>query len=256
MLRWDKAVLPFQRGAWVYIYGIPLQTWNESFFKLCVIDCGRYLRTDNCSLNRERFDYARVLISTSSLEVLNLSDQIIVDGVMLDIKIVEELGLNLGDDDCLYKEDNKSECSIPDKADIHGDFEVNNNVDILADHIVNDLANDDVIVSNVNGNEMTHSETSEPVKHPITVTSAGHSACPTHDIQPAVSISNNRITRAPEGSPTFIRKNNTTSTSKENASDVTKNAAVVLGINEIQTQALKNDAENGNTPFSQHINNI
>jgi len=205
----------------------------------------KVLENDNCSLNRERIDYARVLISTSSLEVLNLSDQIIVDGVMLDIKIVEELGLNLGDDVCLYEEDNKFECSNPDKADIHDDFEVNNNVDILADHIVNDLADDDVIVSNVNRNEMKHSETSEPVKHLITVTSAGHSTCPTHDIQSAVSISNNRITHAPEGSPTFLGKRNATSASKENASDVTKNGTVVLGINEIQTQALKNDVENG-----------
>ena len=86
MVRWNKAAaLPFQRGAWVRVYGIPLQAWNENFFKLCVLDCGRYLRTDICSLNRERFDFARVLISTPSLEVLNTSDQIIVDGVTLDI---------------------------------------------------------------------------------------------------------------------------------------------------------------------------
>jgi len=64
---WTKTVLPFQRGAWIRLYGILLHAWNEDFFKLYVFDCGRYLRADNCSLNRERFDYARVLIATSSL---------------------------------------------------------------------------------------------------------------------------------------------------------------------------------------------
>lgn len=43
---WKKGVLPFHRGAWLRVYGIPLHAWNENFFKLCVMDRGRYLRTD------------------------------------------------------------------------------------------------------------------------------------------------------------------------------------------------------------------
>lgn len=61
---WTKTVLPFQRGAWIRLYGILLHAWNENFFTLCVFECGRYLKADNCSLNRERFNYARVLIAT------------------------------------------------------------------------------------------------------------------------------------------------------------------------------------------------
>lgn len=86
---WDQAVLPFQRGAWICLYRIPLHAWNRSFFKLCVFDCGRYLRSDMCSVNREWFDFARVLISTSSLDVVNVSEQILVNGVMVNIKIIE-----------------------------------------------------------------------------------------------------------------------------------------------------------------------
>ena len=55
---WTKILLPYQKGAWIRLYGIPLHAWNDFFFKLCVFDCGRYLKVDNCSLNRERFDYA------------------------------------------------------------------------------------------------------------------------------------------------------------------------------------------------------
>jgi hypothetical protein len=40
-------------------YGVPLHAWNIEFFKLCVLDCGRLLRVDDMTLDRDRFDYAR-----------------------------------------------------------------------------------------------------------------------------------------------------------------------------------------------------
>ncbi|MCI92227.1 hypothetical protein A2U01_0113523, partial [Trifolium medium] len=39
-MRWEKNALPYQRGAWVRLYGVPLHAWNVQFFKLCVFDCG------------------------------------------------------------------------------------------------------------------------------------------------------------------------------------------------------------------------
>jgi hypothetical protein len=101
-VRWNKTVVPFQRGAWLRLYGIPLHAWNESFFKLCVLGCGRYLRTDSCSLDKERFDYARVLVATSSLEIVSLVDKLLIDGVLVDVKIVEECGFNIGEVACLF----------------------------------------------------------------------------------------------------------------------------------------------------------
>jgi len=105
LVRWVKEVLPFQRGVWLLVYGIPLHAWNNFFFKLCVLDCGRYLRTDTVSLNKERFDYASVLISTPSIDVVNMTEKLLVDGVLLDIKIIEEWGFCMGDDVCLREED-------------------------------------------------------------------------------------------------------------------------------------------------------
>jgi hypothetical protein len=43
IVRWNKDIVKFERGAWVRIYGIPVHAWNSSFFKLPVIDCGRFL---------------------------------------------------------------------------------------------------------------------------------------------------------------------------------------------------------------------
>lgn len=109
---------------------------GTKLFSSCVLDCGRYLRTDNVSLNKERFDYARILISTSSIDVVNVTEQILVDGVLLDIKIIEEWGFCLGDDVCLFEEDDKSVHSCPEGADIHDGFEMDKNTDTLADKLV------------------------------------------------------------------------------------------------------------------------
>lgn len=69
-IKWNKDMVAYEHGAWVRIYDTPLHACNASFFKLCVFDCGRFLRVDNCSIAKERFDYARILVATSSLEVI------------------------------------------------------------------------------------------------------------------------------------------------------------------------------------------
>jgi len=89
-VKWNKDILIRERGAWVRIYGVPLHAWNSNFFKLCVFDCGRLLRVDEVTVEKERLDYARVLISTTSLEVTNTGANIMVDGVIFYFKIIEE----------------------------------------------------------------------------------------------------------------------------------------------------------------------
>lgn len=44
----------------------------------------------SCSLSRERFDYARVLIATTSLDVVDVTEKIIVDGETVEIIFLEE----------------------------------------------------------------------------------------------------------------------------------------------------------------------
>ena len=141
ILRWDKNLVPFQRGAWLRLYDIPLQAWNENFFKLCILDCGRFLRTDSCSVDRDMFDYARILIATPSLEVINCVKKLVVDGEVVEIKILEEWGFNMGEDVCLYDTEDGTRSSNFDHIDIreetvHGC----DNVDFLVDKIVNELS--------------------------------------------------------------------------------------------------------------------
>ena len=57
------------------IYGIPLHAWNKYFFKLSVMECDYFLKTDSVAIEKERFDYAHVLIATSNLEIINAVDK-------------------------------------------------------------------------------------------------------------------------------------------------------------------------------------
>jgi len=93
------------------------------------------LRVDDITLDRDRFDFARVLLSTSSLEIINSGARVMVDGVLFDFQIIEECGFSLGEDACL----------IDDKETQYDDD--NNDVSVNHDDAagcgdVNDLLND------------------------------------------------------------------------------------------------------------------
>jgi hypothetical protein len=82
-----------------------LHAWNESFFKLCVFDCGRFLRADNYTTEKDRLDFARVLIATTSLEVIKRVERLLVDDTVVEVQVVEEWGYDMGDDACILLDD-------------------------------------------------------------------------------------------------------------------------------------------------------
>ncbi|GAU33774.1 hypothetical protein TSUD_393360 [Trifolium subterraneum] len=133
--RWNKEVVPSQRGAWVRLYGIPLHAWNENFFKLCVFDC-RYLRADSGSVERDRLDYARILIATSALEIVTKEEKLLVEGELIEVKIIEEWGLALGEDACLFEDEAEPDSYHSDNEVMQGDPDASNNVDALVAKIV------------------------------------------------------------------------------------------------------------------------
>ncbi|GAU34888.1 hypothetical protein TSUD_144190 [Trifolium subterraneum] len=144
-MRWGKVVHPYQRGTWVRLYGIPIHAWNVNFFKLCVFDCGRFLRADSCSTDRDRLDFARVLISTSGLEIINRVEKVLVDGALTEIKIVEEWGYTLGEDTCLFEDESGSEASQTNNEVVHDDPGDRREVDMLVEKLVDGLEKEDEI---------------------------------------------------------------------------------------------------------------
>jgi hypothetical protein len=139
---WDDDGRAYQRGAWIRLYGVPLSAWNVDFFKLCVFECGRFIRADSCSAEKDRLDFARVLIATSDLAIVSKVERVLVDGFQVEIKIVEEWGYAMGEDTCLFEEDSAQESSQTDEEVGQGDQEVRHNVDLLVEKIT-DVEEDD-----------------------------------------------------------------------------------------------------------------
>lgn len=51
------------------------------------LNCGPFLRADSHMMDKERLDYTRILLATSSLEVVNAIDKILVDGFYWKLKL-------------------------------------------------------------------------------------------------------------------------------------------------------------------------
>jgi hypothetical protein len=139
-VRWETTSSPFQRGAWVRIYGTPLHAWNDNFFKLCVMDCGRFLRSDNHTAAKERLDFARVLIATPAMAVIKKEEHLMVDGCLVGIQIIEEWGYELGDDACLLEDDLEAKALPVAEDECRCDPEASNQVDMLVDRIAQGVA--------------------------------------------------------------------------------------------------------------------
>jgi len=116
------------------------------------MDCGAYLRSHDMSLDRGRFDFARVLISAPSLDIVSCVDNVLIDGKLVEIKIVEEWGFNIGEDACLFEndEDQKSES---DTIKVHGDTESCKNVDTLVDKLMKEIE-EEVVNSDNEGRDV------------------------------------------------------------------------------------------------------
>ncbi|GAU51099.1 hypothetical protein TSUD_411800 [Trifolium subterraneum] len=107
-MRWEKDALPYRRGAWVRLYGVPLHAWNR----------------------------------------------VLVDGANVEIKIVEEWGYAMGEDTCLFEEENETEESPSEYEERNADMEVCRNVDTLVDKIVDGHEEEEDGAFQVHSNEV------------------------------------------------------------------------------------------------------
>jgi hypothetical protein len=97
------------------------------------------VRADECSVDRGKIDYARILLSTTSLEVLNRTVALQIDGQKYSIKLVEEWGCNLGEDVFLTEgvldQQEQNVDDIPEHGVGHGLEELDREVDTLIEDI-------------------------------------------------------------------------------------------------------------------------
>ena len=71
------------------------------------------MKIDPCTTNLERFDFARILVSTNRFDVINEVENILIDDKQYRIKFVQEIEVVFARDICFEEEtsDSVSECS-------------------------------------------------------------------------------------------------------------------------------------------------
>jgi hypothetical protein len=108
MQKWSSKEVRYERGAWLRVYGVPVHAWNDSFFRLCVSGIGKFLHADDCTVDKVRLDFARILVSSPHIKIVNKLEEFLIDGTKFVIKLVEEWGCNLGEDVFLTDVDSES----------------------------------------------------------------------------------------------------------------------------------------------------
>ncbi|MCH91686.1 DUF4283 domain protein, partial [Trifolium medium] len=93
---WSPTEVSVERVAWIRIYGIPAHVWKEDFFKMIVESFGELLMLDDDTSHRRRFDFARVLIKTSSSYFINQLEKVKIDNNFFVLRFLEELEYNQG----------------------------------------------------------------------------------------------------------------------------------------------------------------
>ena len=102
------------------------------------------MREDKNTLDKERFDYALVLLATSSLEVVNVFDKFLVEDVMVEVNIIKEWGFSLGEDVCLFEEDYASKVSHSGHGWHAWVLEDSNNIDEVVEKLADEWVEEEM----------------------------------------------------------------------------------------------------------------
>jgi hypothetical protein len=132
-------------------------------------------------VEKERFDYARVLIATSKFEIINCQESILIDGVLVTVKIVEEWGFNIGDDACLYEDEEGSDVEQPHQENIQLEQDVDATADLLVNELVQDLVESEgnnKIIDEIAVPAGSNSDTTKQIHCPLQYTSVSNEDVP------------------------------------------------------------------------------
>jgi len=141
-------------------------------------------------------------------------DKLLIDGVLVEVKIVEEWGFNIGEYACLF-EDDDGQNDHSENEDIHVDLDVFNNVDTLVGKIVDELEETELIgdtkhvIPHSPKNDRVHDDGSPLVLH---VVSSMPSAVPTGEcVVHSIDVEDDRLRFATPSIPTEVRTEEVTS---------------------------------------------
>ncbi|KAK7275434.1 hypothetical protein RIF29_16551 [Crotalaria pallida] len=76
---WEENDIAGYHITWLNCGGIPLQAWNESFFKVLTSKFGSFIKTDNETRDRSKIDIARIQIKTLAQGYINTVMRIMIN---------------------------------------------------------------------------------------------------------------------------------------------------------------------------------
>jgi hypothetical protein len=88
---WNPKETSSDRSIWIRVYGVPVHAWRENFFKKILECTGEVIVLDDDTLNKRRFDYARVLVRTSALSFINQVEKVKIDEDFFVVRMLEEV---------------------------------------------------------------------------------------------------------------------------------------------------------------------
>ena len=69
---------------------VPLQVWQEKFFESLGNSWGKFVKLDECTINRSRLDAARMLVRVVNSHDIPASVSVMVRGTLHKIRVLEE----------------------------------------------------------------------------------------------------------------------------------------------------------------------
>ncbi|KAK7290434.1 hypothetical protein RIF29_04862 [Crotalaria pallida] len=88
--KWSPSEIAGKRYAWLRVQGTPIHAWERDFFSSVANFFGSLERLDSNTELRRRYDFARILISTSNTDYINRTLRVKINEDVFYIKVVEE----------------------------------------------------------------------------------------------------------------------------------------------------------------------
>lgn len=93
--KWSPAEVPRYRHTWIRCQGVPLHAWHDAFFQKITTLMGKFVMLDVRMVNKTRLDMARILIQTTSLEMIHRVMKVKINDQIFSIRVVEEPFMDL-----------------------------------------------------------------------------------------------------------------------------------------------------------------
>ncbi|XP_058787158.1 uncharacterized protein LOC131661586 isoform X1 [Vicia villosa] len=172
---WNPRDIGGARYVWVRAWGIPIHAWNKKVFSLLTTSFGKLMKLDQATIDRERFDLARLYVRTTMMEFINKVIKVQINDEIFAIRITEELcDCESGDymmdienylSDAEVEDDdtsvNSMDTCIPPSMSSEEDEETMKKIEDNAEHLILEAAAAEALNGGIHAVDNTENEKNE-----------------------------------------------------------------------------------------------